>query len=389
METGRALQNQVAKYRQFANWSQAFVADRIGVTRQTVRLIESGKMIPSTLVALRLAQLFHVSVEDLFAEDTVSSEQLVDVWPDDAVVQGHRVVVADIGGRRIVRRAVGPEVYPIPAAPYVGTLKHSVDKNKGIVSGGMGPGPEPSFLLAGCDLGLGLLSSHLSKPAGRAAVNAVWLATDNERARRQLFAHAVHVAAVHVADDAATDGGDERASGSGERYHSRVSDDGAFGPLEVMRIQFARWQVGWLVQPGNPQGFGGVEDLAHQRLRLVNRPKGSGVRKLLDHLLAEAGISQNEVSQYEFCVGGHRQVAEAIASGLAHVGIGSETAAAMLGLDFLPLRTERSELWIPLSQRDHPMTDRLMQVLHSDTFRKDLESYGPCDVQKMGWRLEK
>lgn len=243
-------------------------------------------------------------------------------------------------------------------------------------------------MLAGCDLGLGLLSTHLSKPTGRAAVNAVWLAVDNQRARRQLFAHAVHVAAVHVADDVAIDVVHERVNEKGELYNFAVRADGAAGASEVVRIQFARWQVGWLVQPGNPHGFGGVEDLANGRLRLVNRPKGSGVRKLLDHLLAEAGISRDEVTQYEFCVGGHRQVAEAIASGLAHVGIGSETAAAMLGLDFLPLRTERSELWIPLAQRDHPMTDRLMQVLHSDTFRKDLESYGPCDVQKMGWRLE-
>jgi len=46
--------------------TQAELAERIGVSRQTINAIESGRYIPSTLLALKLAQVFSVPVETLF-----------------------------------------------------------------------------------------------------------------------------------------------------------------------------------------------------------------------------------------------------------------------------------------------------------------------------------
>lgn len=46
--------------------SQQELADHVGVTRMTIYSIEKGKYIPSTLIALKMAQLFNVSVEELF-----------------------------------------------------------------------------------------------------------------------------------------------------------------------------------------------------------------------------------------------------------------------------------------------------------------------------------
>ena len=46
--------------------SQQALAEAIGVTRQTILSIEKGKFVPSTLLALRLAAFFGMSVEDLF-----------------------------------------------------------------------------------------------------------------------------------------------------------------------------------------------------------------------------------------------------------------------------------------------------------------------------------
>jgi putative transcriptional regulator len=46
--------------------TQQDLADRIGVTRQTILSIEKGKYSPSVGLALRLAQIFDVPVEDLF-----------------------------------------------------------------------------------------------------------------------------------------------------------------------------------------------------------------------------------------------------------------------------------------------------------------------------------
>ena len=61
------LANNVRRFR-FENneMSQQELADHVGVTRMTIYSIEKGKYIPSTLIALKMAQLFNVSVEELF-----------------------------------------------------------------------------------------------------------------------------------------------------------------------------------------------------------------------------------------------------------------------------------------------------------------------------------
>jgi putative transcriptional regulator len=48
------------------DWTQGELAERLGVSRQTIHAIESGKYVPSTVLALKLAQLFGVPVEELF-----------------------------------------------------------------------------------------------------------------------------------------------------------------------------------------------------------------------------------------------------------------------------------------------------------------------------------
>lgn len=47
-------------------FTQAHVAQKIGVSRQTINAIEQGKYVPSTVLALKLAALFQVAVEQLF-----------------------------------------------------------------------------------------------------------------------------------------------------------------------------------------------------------------------------------------------------------------------------------------------------------------------------------
>jgi putative transcriptional regulator len=48
-------------------WTQAELADRIGVSRKTINTIENGVFVPSTILALRLAKAFDTNVEALFA----------------------------------------------------------------------------------------------------------------------------------------------------------------------------------------------------------------------------------------------------------------------------------------------------------------------------------
>lgn len=46
--------------------TQADLADMVGVTRKSINAIEAGRMVPSTILALKLAQVLGTSVEDLF-----------------------------------------------------------------------------------------------------------------------------------------------------------------------------------------------------------------------------------------------------------------------------------------------------------------------------------
>lgn len=61
------LQNNIRKFR-FENgeMSQQDLADQIGVTRMTIYSIEKGKYVPSTVLALKMAAVFGIPVEELF-----------------------------------------------------------------------------------------------------------------------------------------------------------------------------------------------------------------------------------------------------------------------------------------------------------------------------------
>lgn len=61
------LTNNLRAERERLGWTQAELAERIGVSRKTVNTVENGVFIPSTLVALKLARALDRPVEALFA----------------------------------------------------------------------------------------------------------------------------------------------------------------------------------------------------------------------------------------------------------------------------------------------------------------------------------
>ena len=60
------LRNTLKVQRAKHDLTQEELADRIGVTRKTINTIENGHYVPSTVLALRLARVFCVAVEELF-----------------------------------------------------------------------------------------------------------------------------------------------------------------------------------------------------------------------------------------------------------------------------------------------------------------------------------
>jgi putative transcriptional regulator len=61
------LQNNLKKYRAKAGLTQAALADEVRVSRKTINTIENCVFVPSTVLAIKLAQNLKVSVHDLFA----------------------------------------------------------------------------------------------------------------------------------------------------------------------------------------------------------------------------------------------------------------------------------------------------------------------------------
>ena len=51
------------------DWSQADLAEKLGVSRQTVNAIETGKYDPSLPLAFRIARLFDSAIEEIFQPD--------------------------------------------------------------------------------------------------------------------------------------------------------------------------------------------------------------------------------------------------------------------------------------------------------------------------------
>jgi len=63
------VKNRLRVLRAERNWSQADLADRLEVSRQSVNAIETGKYDPSLPLAFRIARIFGATIEQIFSED--------------------------------------------------------------------------------------------------------------------------------------------------------------------------------------------------------------------------------------------------------------------------------------------------------------------------------
>ena len=61
-----SLDNRIREAREANGWTQAQLAERIGVSRKTVNTVENGVFVPSTVIALKLARALGEPVEGLF-----------------------------------------------------------------------------------------------------------------------------------------------------------------------------------------------------------------------------------------------------------------------------------------------------------------------------------
>ncbi len=63
------MKNQLRELRALNKWSQGALAEKLGVSRQTVNAIETEKYDPSLPLAFRIGRLFEKPIEEIFAAD--------------------------------------------------------------------------------------------------------------------------------------------------------------------------------------------------------------------------------------------------------------------------------------------------------------------------------
>ena len=154
--------------------------------------------------------------------------------------------------------------------------------------------------------------------------------------------------------------------------------------LETIVVNLVYRDLGLILRPENPINITRIEDLAQPGIRIINRQKGSGTRILLDFELNRLGIDPKRINGYEKEVNTHNEVAMAVLSGMAEVGLGILSAAKMLGLEFIHITKERYDLVIPKENFSTKPLTALMEVVRSQEFRTKIEQMGGYDTRDSG-----
>jgi len=68
------VKNKLRVLRAEREWSQAELAERLNVSRQTINAIENGKYDPSLPLAFKIGRLFELSIEEIFVPEEVDLE---------------------------------------------------------------------------------------------------------------------------------------------------------------------------------------------------------------------------------------------------------------------------------------------------------------------------
>ncbi len=336
----------VKQYRQAAGLSQTQVAKAIGVKRQAIYDIESGRYLPNTAIALGLARHFGCRVEDLFFERrSVPS-------PSITMAQGDMPASSRVSLVKVRGRMIG---YPLDGAL---SLCHELRAADGILEEngagvrlfGSNANIEKNVLLMGCDPAFALLAAHAVRVDPTARILCRF--ASSHASLNALSCGQAHIAGTHLHSTSGTDSNVTWA---------RKKLDGVGGTV----IGFSLMEEGLMVAPGNPKGIRSVADLASPEICMVNREAGAALRVLLDDELVKSGIPGGSVNGYGNEVQTHHQGAQMVACKAADAALGLRTIACAFGLDFVPIAEVRCDLVIPADLIEHPTIKLILNILQT------------------------
>ena len=345
----------VKAYRQAKGWSQAQLADAVGVKRQAIYDVESGRYMPNTGVAIRMATILGCTVETLFSEENTGNLVDIDVAGDEKD-RPPRLYAA-----RVRENIVG-----VP-------LTEQLLSNRGLPAADALLAPDGSqarlycssdaldrtIFLFGCDPAFSILGDHVGRAFAGARVHTCF--ASSYASMEALAKGAAHVGGVHLHN---TDDGESNVA------LARDTLKGMGGKV----VGFTTMEEGLMVAAGNPHHIRGIDDLYLKNLRFVNRECGAALRVLLDDHLKAARLPNTTIYGYHNEVKNHNEGARLVASGVVDAALGLHVVADLFGLSFVPLAAVRCDLVIPDDMLDHQTVRIMLDVLQTRALRDDIAS---------------
>jgi putative molybdopterin biosynthesis protein len=374
--------NHLADRRNKQGLSQAELAKQAGITRQAIYAIEANHYLPSTQISLKLADVLHCAVEDLFSlqgRDVVVDAELIGGLSSHSIPM--RVKLSQVGTRMLARPMaelgdILNFVMPADGVIVEDSEKRSRKKNAPVAVKLLHAREviEQNIMIAGCDPALFLAGEHVRKINALSGITNWTMGSAN--ALSALQRGEVHMAGLHLVD--------MKTGESNIPYLKRHARN-----RDLIGVHFASWVQGLLIQSGNPKRIRTIQDLIKPGVRLVNREVGAGARFFLDALLEKVGMTGEHIKGYQHEVRSHLEVARHIRDGMADVGVGVETVAHYFGLDFIPLREERYDLIMRTDFLNiHPMATKFLDAVVSQPFRREIEALGGYNLSDVGKMLE-
>ncbi len=148
-----------------------------------------------------------------------------------------------------------------------------------------------------------------------------------------------------------------------QQFHPWIAQPG------FILIELATRRQGLITAKGNPKQIRQLADLAKRKCRFVNRQTGSGTRVLFDLLLQKEKLEGAKIVGYDIVEFTHAAIAAFVASGMADVGFGIETAARRFGLHFIPLATERYFFLCRKENLTSQPVRAALQIMQNDDFK--------------------
>jgi len=363
------LRNQLRAIRTRIGLSQQELAAAAGIARQTVGGIEAQLYAPSAAVALRLARALGCRVDEIFWLDDDPAHLAARPAAGIPMDVGQRVAVANIGGEWVAHPLYGQQAFRTELVPADGVIAGAAGDRVRVRLLDDADTLSRTVVIGGCAPALSLWARSAER--WYPGLRVQWTHLNSTEALQALARGDVHAAGVHLWDP--------HSGAYNSPFVRNILPD-----RRVALVNLGLWEEGLLVRSGNPKAVRGACDLARPDVRIVNREAGAGSRLLLDTELATSRIAPDVIAGYADIVGGHQEIADAVASGAADTGVSTAALAVIYGLDFVPLMQVRYDLAILEERLAAEPVKQLLSTLDHRWVRSQLEILGGYDTSRTG-----